>query len=70
MALLKTPRPEALEDRIRAIQSEIDAHIDQLAKAEHERIGGGVPLPVIRNIITGRTGECQCRQYLKIKEEA
>ena len=55
MALLKTQRPEApLEDQIKALQSEIDEHIDGLAKAEHERMGGGVPIPVIRNILSVR----------------
>jgi len=71
MALLKTQRPEpSLEDRIKAIQAEIDVHIDSLAKAEVERMGGGVPFGVVRNIIVGRTDGCQCRQYLKVKEQA
>ena len=71
MALLKTQRPEpSLEDRIKALQAEIDEHIDGLAKAEIERMGGGVPFPVVRNILCARIEGCQCKQYLKIKEQA
>ena len=45
MSLLKSSPPKTipLEDRIKALQAEIDGHIDGLAKAEHERMGGGVP---------------------------
>jgi hypothetical protein len=65
MALLsKTP----LEDRIRAIQAEIDAIIDAKVEAEAKQCPG-VPVGVLRNLITAKGGGCQCRQYLEIKKQ-
>jgi hypothetical protein len=54
---------------VKELRSEIDTYIDGLAEAEYRRIGGGVPLPVIRHSMTVRAGACLCAQYLKLKEE-
>jgi len=68
MALLNRTQP--LEDRIKAMQAEIDTYIDSLAKAEVERQreqGGSIPFLVVRNIIAGKG--CTCQQYLRLKKE-
>jgi hypothetical protein len=52
-----------LPERIAAIRSEIDGMIDQMAAAEAKRTPG-VPEVVIRQMLTARGGQCQCRQYL------
>ena len=54
-----------LDDRVKQIRAEIDAIIDARAEA----IAGqnpGVPIGVIRNLLTARTGTCRCEQYLEI----
>jgi hypothetical protein len=58
-----TPQPSPLKDRITELRASIDAHIDALAADEAKRCPG-VPQQVLRNLITARGGQCQCRQYL------
>jgi hypothetical protein len=65
MAISRTP---PLEDRIKSIRTEIDAIIDVMAEAESKRCPG-IPVPVLRNLITGRAGACQCQQHLSIERE-
>ncbi|MEH2627077.1 hypothetical protein V1292_005132 [Bradyrhizobium sp. AZCC 1719] len=61
----KTP---SLEDRIRQIRAEADAFID--AKAEELAAKTpGVPLQVLRNIITNRSFGCQCQAILNLEQE-
>jgi hypothetical protein len=54
-----------LEDRIRRIRSEIDAIIDAKAQVVAKQ-NPGVPLGVIRNLITARAPACRCAQYLEM----
>ena len=57
-----------IEDRIRALQSEIDALIDdRIAKeiAAHPNVSADV----LRNIFTNRAPDCPCRQYLRLMEQ-
>jgi len=65
MAISRTP---PLDERIKDTMAEIDAFID--AKAAHiKETCEGVPVEVIRNLITARGGGCQCRTYLEIKKQ-
>jgi hypothetical protein len=59
-----TPMPP-LEVRIEQIRAEIDAVIDAKTMAV-ARQSPGVPLGVIRNLLTARAGACSCAQYLEI----
>jgi hypothetical protein len=62
MKFTKTKEP-TLEDRIRAIREECDTYID--AKAEQLKLEApGVPLGVLRNILTARTNGCACAAAL------
>jgi len=54
-----------LESRIRALRGEIEALIDAKAKAVASE-SPGVPIGVIRNLITARAPNCACAQYLEI----
>ena len=65
MNLTRTP---PLEDRIKQIRAEIDAIIDAKAEAV-ARQSPGVPLGVIRNLLTARAPACRCAQYLEIADE-
>jgi hypothetical protein len=72
MALLKSKTPPPLEDlatRIAAIRAEADAFID--AKAEELKAQTpGVPIAVLRNILTNRAFGCQCQAVLNLEKEA
>lgn len=57
--------PLPLEGRIKQIRADIDAIIDAKARAV-ARQSPGVPLGVIRNLLTARAGACSCAQYLEI----
>ena len=65
----KLTRTPPLEDRIRQIRTDIDAIIDARAQAV-ARESPGVPLGVIRNLLTARAPACPCSQYLEITGEA
>jgi hypothetical protein len=65
----KLTRTPPLEDRIRQIRADIDAIIDARAQAV-ARESPGVPLGVIRNLLTARAPACPCSQYLEITGEA
>ena len=54
-----------LEDRIREIRADIDALIDARAESVAKQ-SPGVPLGVIRNLLTARAPACPCSQYLEI----
>src|SRR5437870_4332237 len=62
MAFNRTP---PLDERIEKLRAEIDAFIDARAE-EVKKTCDGVPVDVIRNLITARGGGCQCQQYLEI----
>jgi hypothetical protein len=63
-ALRAPPTPQlSLAERISALRSEIDSVIDDMAAKEKENCPG-VPLVSIRQMLTARGGQCQCRQFL------
>ena len=65
---MKPPRTALLEDRISEIRADINAIIDARAQA----VAGenpGVPLGVIRNLLTARAPACACAQYLELSRE-
>jgi hypothetical protein len=57
-----------LEDRIRQIRADIEAIIDARAEAVAKDCPG-VPLGVIRNLLTARYPACACAQYLELSGE-
>jgi hypothetical protein len=62
---MKLTCPITLEDRIQRIRGEINAIIDAKAAAV-ARESPGVPLGVIRNLLTARAPACPCAQFLEI----
>lgn len=67
MPMNSTAKP-TLEDRVRQIRSEIDAIVDARAEAVAKQ-SPGVPLGVIRNLLTARAGVCRCAQYLDLARD-
>lgn len=65
----KLTRTPPLEERIRRIRADIDAIIDARAEAVAKQ-SPGVPLGVIRSLLTARAPTCPCAQYLEIGGEA
>lgn len=65
---MKPTRPQPLEDRIRQIRADIDAIVDERAAAVAKQ-SPGVPLGVIRNLLTARAPACRCAQYLELNGE-
>ena len=61
-------RVPPLEDRIKQIRADIDAIIDAKAKVVAGQ-SPGVPLEVIRNLLTARAPACRCAQYLDIADK-
>jgi hypothetical protein len=70
MSLLKkSPTPPPLDAaRIQQLRAEADAFID--AKAEELKAESpGVPIGVLRNILTNRAFGCQCQAVLNLLEQ-
>jgi hypothetical protein len=67
MALLKTPDKPLLE-RIELIRAEADRLIDAEAQKVKEQ-NPGLPIAVIRNLLTNRSGNCQCAAVRRISEQ-
>jgi hypothetical protein len=66
MSLLN--RNQLDEQKVKTLQGEINDFID--ARAEDLRaVTPGVPVTVLRNILTNRSGGCECRAYLQIKQQ-
>ena len=63
----ETPAPP-LEQRINQIRAEIDAIMDARAAAVAKQ-SPGVPMEVIRNLLTARAPACRCAQYLELRGE-
>ena len=63
----QTPTPP-LEDRIRQIRADIEVIIGARAEAVAKE-SPGVPLGVIRNLLTARAAACACAQYLELSGE-
>jgi hypothetical protein len=62
------PRIPPLDERIRQIRSEIDSIIDARAEAVAKQ-SPGVPVAVIRNLLTAHAPVCRCAQYLEILDK-
>jgi hypothetical protein len=62
---MKSMDPPPLEDRIKQIRADIDAIIDERAKAVAKQ-SPGVPLGVIRNLLIAHAPTCSCAQYLEV----
>lgn len=58
-----------LEQRIKQVRADINALIDARAQAV-ARESPGVPIGVIRNMLTARAPACPCAQYLELFAEA
>ena len=68
MSLKAKPLPEKpLAERIEDFRAELDRFIDAKA-AELKEQPPGVPLQVLRNMITVRAGGCQCQAAQSILE--
>jgi hypothetical protein len=68
LAKSKTPPLEDLRSRIESIRAEADAFLD--AKAEELKAQTpGVPLQILRNIITNRSFGCQCQAILNLEKQ-
>ncbi len=65
MSVSRTP---PLDERIRQIRSEIDSIVEARAEAV-ARQSPGVPVAVIRNLLTAHEPACRCAQYLKILDK-
>jgi hypothetical protein len=61
-------QPKLLQERIEELRGEIDTFIEALAQKEYERIGGGIPISVIRHTMVARAGSCLCQQYMHLKD--
>jgi hypothetical protein len=62
---MKPASTQTLEHRIKQLRADIDALIDAQAQAV-ARESPGVPLGVIRNMLTARAPACPCAQYLNL----
>lgn len=62
---MKPTRTPSLESRINELRAEIEAIIDGRAQAV-ARESPGVPVGVIRGLLTARAPACPCTQYLQL----
>lgn len=58
---------QSLQARIVAIRAEIDTLIDKKVE-DAAKASPGIPAGVLRNLITNRAPDCQCRQYAVLEE--
>ncbi len=65
---MKQNRTQPLEDQIKQIRADIEAIISARAEVV-ARQSPGVPLGVIRNLLTARAPACPCAQYLELRGE-
>lgn len=63
-----SPAP-TLEERIREVRADVEAIIDARVNAVAQE-SPGVPLGVIRNLLTARAPACPCAQYLDLNDKA
>jgi hypothetical protein len=66
---MKSAGMPPLEDRIKQIRADIDTIIDARAQAVAKE-SPGVPLGVIRSLLTARAPACPCAQYLQLGGES
>jgi hypothetical protein len=64
----KLTRTPQLEERIRLLRAEIETIVDAKAEAVAKQ-NPGVPLEVIRSLLTARAPSCPCAQYLELNAE-
>lgn len=62
---MKPTSTQTLEQKIRQLRADIDTLIDARAQAV-ARESPGVPVGVIRNMLTARAPACACAQYLEL----
>ncbi len=65
MALLKTSPPALDEATVLSLQDRINDFIDAQVR-EIKKESPGVPETVLRNILTARSGGCECRSFLNL----
>jgi len=65
---MKATRVPTLEERIRAIRTEIEAIVDAQAELV-AKDNPGVPTKVVRNLLTARAPACPCAQYLELNRD-
>ena len=58
-----------LMERIQALHEEIDSAVDAAAE-EMKKTAKGVPLEVLRGLITTKGGRCKCEVYKRLIEES
>ena len=71
MSILKksTTPPPLDAERVRSLQEEINAYIDRRAEAL-KADAPNVPIQVLRNLLTVRSGGCECRAFLRLESES
>jgi hypothetical protein len=62
---MKLPISPSLEQTIRRVRADIKILIDDRANAVAQG-SPGVPIGVIRNMLTARAPACPCEQYLEL----
>jgi len=65
---MKPNRTPSLEERIRDLQAEISAIVETRAQTVAEQ-SPGVPIGVIRNLLTARAPACPCAQFLGLPRD-
>jgi hypothetical protein len=66
---MKPASAPTLEQRIRQVRADIDALVDARAQTVAQD-SPGVPIGVIRNMLTARAPACPCTQYIELFAEA
>ena len=66
---MKAARMKTLEERIKDIRAEIEGLIDARAETVASE-SPGVPIGVVRNLLTARAPACPCAQYLELHRVA
>jgi hypothetical protein len=62
---MKPTQAPTLAERIKDLRAEIETIIDTRTRAVAKE-SPGVPVGVIRNLLTARTPACPCAQYLEL----
>jgi hypothetical protein len=65
---IRSTRTVSLEDRIQQLRADIEAIISAKVEAIAKE-SPGVPIGVIRNLLTARAPACLCVQYLELNGE-
>jgi hypothetical protein len=65
----RSARAISLDERIAQLRADIEAIISAKVEAVAKE-SPGVPIGVIRNLLTARAPACSCSQYLELNREA